>query len=129
MFKFEKSRWHFRHNIIGNAELIGYVAKGLRVNISCFCSHYGFVVHGRVQPLPIEQTHHHHPQTCAACGAPLSIAESGRAHAGYLVIDLVPPSSERAGLEVLQNKHLYYEHDRHCGHRNRAEPGHGSRLS
>jgi hypothetical protein len=54
----------------------------------------------------------------------LSVAEGGRAHAGYLVIDLMPPSSERAGLEVFQSKHLYHEHDCHCGHRSRAEPGH-----
>jgi len=80
--------------------------------------------HGRVQQLPIEQTHHHYPETCAGCGAPLSVADSGRAHAGYLVIDLMPPSSERAGLEVFQSKHLYHEHDCHCGHRSRAEPGH-----
>jgi hypothetical protein len=80
--------------------------------------------HGRVQQLPIEQTHHHRPETCAGCGARLSIAESGCAHAGYLMIDLVPPSSERAGLEVVQSKHLYYEHDCPCGHRTRAEPGH-----
>jgi len=46
------------------------------------------------------------------------------AHAGYLMIDLQPPSSERAGLEVFQSKHLYYEHVCRCGHRSRAEPGH-----
>ena len=80
--------------------------------------------HGRVQQLPIEQTHHHRPETCAGCGAALPTADSGRAHAGYLMIDLVPPSSERAGLEVFQSKHLYDEHACHCGHRTRAEPGH-----
>ena len=80
--------------------------------------------HGRVQQLPIEQTHHHHPATCAGCGAALSTPETARAHAGYLVIDLQPPSSERAGLEVVQSKHLYYEHACPCGHRTRAEPGH-----
>jgi hypothetical protein len=80
--------------------------------------------HGRVQQLPIEQTHHHHPAACAGCGAPLSTPDMGRAHAGYLVIDLRPPSSERAGLEVFQSKHLYYEHVCCCGHRSRAEPGH-----
>ena len=79
--------------------------------------------HGRVQQLPIEQTHHHHPATCAGCGAALSTPETVRAHAGYLVIDLQPPSSERAGLEVVQSKHLYYEHGCRCGHRSRAEPG------
>ena len=77
--------------------------------------------HGRVQQLPIAQTHHHHPATCAGCGAPLSLP--GRAHAGYLVIDLMAPSAERAGLEVFQSKHLYYEHACPCGHRSRAEPG------
>jgi hypothetical protein len=77
-----------------------------------------------MQQLPIEQTHRHHPETCAGCGAALSIAEGGRAHAGYLMIDLVPPSSERAGLEVFQSKHLDYEHACPCGHRTRAEPGH-----
>jgi hypothetical protein len=82
--------------------------------------------HGRVQQLPIEQTHHHRPETCTGCGAALPVADSGRAHAGYLVIDLVAPSSERAGLEVFQSKHLYYEHDCPCGHRSRAEPGHCS---
>ena len=79
--------------------------------------------HGRVQQLPIEQTHHHHPATCAGCGAALSTPETARAHAGYLVIDLQPPSSERAGLEVVQSKHLYYEQACRCGHRSRAEPG------
>lgn len=39
--------------------------------------------HGRVQQLPIEQTHHHHPATCAGCGAALSTPETARAHAGY----------------------------------------------
>ncbi len=80
--------------------------------------------HGRVQQLPIEHTHYHHPATCAGCGAALSTPETARAHAGYLVIDLQPPSSERAGLEVVQSKHLYYEHACACGHRTRAEPGH-----
>ena len=80
--------------------------------------------HGRVQQLPIEQIHHHHPQTCAGCGAPLAMTDIGRAHAGYLLIDLMPPSSERAGLELFQDKHLYYEHECHCGHSTRAEPGH-----
>jgi hypothetical protein len=80
--------------------------------------------HGRVQQLPIEHTHHHHPQICAGCGAALSTPETARAHAGYLVIDLQAPSSERAGLEVVQSKHLYYEHACPCGHRTRAEPGH-----
>ena len=80
--------------------------------------------HGRVQQLPIEQIHHHHPATCAGCGAALSTPQSGCAHAGYLVIDLRPPSAERTGLEVFQSKHLYYEHVCHCGHRSRAAPGH-----
>ena len=57
------------------------------------------------------------------CGAVLSTPESGHAHAGYLVIDLMPPSSARAGLEVVQSKHLYYEQTCRCGHRSRAEPG------
>lgn len=80
--------------------------------------------HGRVQQLPIEHTYHHHPATCTGCGAPFSAADSGCAHAGYLVIDLMPPSSERAGLEVVQSKHLYYEWACRCGHRTRTEPGH-----
>ena len=80
--------------------------------------------HGRVQQLPIEKTYHHHPQTCTGCGAPFSEADSGRAHAGYLVIDLMPPSSERTGLELFQSKHLYYEQACRCAHRTRAEPGH-----
>ena len=80
--------------------------------------------HGRVQQLSIEQTHHHRLATCAGCGAALSMVDGGRAHAGYLMIDLVPPSSERAGLQVFQSKHLYYEHACPCGHRTRAEPGH-----
>jgi hypothetical protein len=80
--------------------------------------------HGRVQQLPIAQTHHHHPERCAGCGELFLPAESGGAHAGYLVIDLIPPSSERAGLEIVQSKHLYYEHVCHCGHHSRAEPGH-----
>ena len=80
--------------------------------------------HGRVQQLPIEQVHHHHPATCAGCGAALSMPERALAHAGYLVIDLMAPSSERAGLELFQSKHLYYEHICGCGHRSRAEPGH-----
>jgi hypothetical protein len=80
--------------------------------------------HGRVQQLPIELVHHHHPATCAGCGAALSPEDTARPHAGYLVIDLQPPSSERAGLEVVQSKHLYYEHACSCGHRSRAEPGH-----
>jgi len=80
--------------------------------------------HGRMQQLPIEQTHHHHPQSCAGCGAPVSMTAGGHAYAGYLVIDLMPPSSARAGLEVFQSKHLYYEHECPCGHSTRAEPGH-----
>jgi transposase len=80
--------------------------------------------HGRVQQLPIEEVLHHHPATCAGCGAALSPADTARPHAGYLVIDLRPPSSERAGLEVVQSKHLYYEHACRCGHRSRAEPSH-----
>jgi transposase len=80
--------------------------------------------HGRMQQLPIEQTHHHYPETCAGCGAALAMADASRPYAGYLMIDLVAPSSERAGLEVFQSKHLYYEHDCPCGHRTRAEPGH-----
>jgi len=82
--------------------------------------------HGRVQQVPIEQTHHHHPEICAGCGAALSVADSARAYAGYLVIDLIPPSSQRAGLQLFQDKHLYYEHECRCGHRSRAEPGHCS---
>jgi hypothetical protein len=77
-----------------------------------------------VQQLAVEQVHHHHPVTCAGCGTALSTPETGHAHAGYLVIDLRPPSPERAGLEVFQSKHLYYEHACSCGHRSRAEPGH-----
>ncbi len=80
--------------------------------------------HGRVQQLPIEQTHHHHPRICAGCGGALALEDTARAHAGYLMIDLQPPSSERAGLEVFQSKHLYYEHVCRCGHRSRAEPCH-----
>lgn len=80
--------------------------------------------HGRVQQLPIEHTHHHHPASCAGCGAPLSLEDTACAHAGYLLIDLRPPSPERAGLEVVQSKHLYYEHACGCGHCSRAEPGH-----
>jgi len=80
--------------------------------------------HGRVQQLAIEQVHHHHPATCAGCGAALSTPETGHAHAGYLVIDLRSPCAERAGLELFQSKHLYYEHVCRCGHRSRAEPGH-----
>ncbi len=80
--------------------------------------------HGRVQQLPIEQVHHHHPATCAGCGTALPPEDTARPHAGYLVIDLMAPSSERAGLEVFQSKHLYYENACSCGHRSRAEPGH-----
>jgi hypothetical protein len=80
--------------------------------------------HGRVQELAIEQVHHHHQATCAGCGAALSTPETGHVHAGYLVIDLMAPSSERAGLEIFQSKPLYYEHACHCGHRSRAEPDH-----
>ena len=34
------------------------------------------------------------------------------------------PSSQRAGLEIVQSKHLYYERQCGCGHWSRAEPGH-----
>ena len=79
--------------------------------------------HGRVQQLPIEVVLHHRPATCAGCGAALSPEDTARPHSGYLVIDLQPPSCERAGLEVVQSKHLYYEQACPCGHRSRAEPG------
>ena len=39
------------------------------------------------------------------------------------MIDLPPPSSERAALEVIQSQHLYYGHACRCGHRSRPEPG------
>ena len=80
--------------------------------------------HGRLQQLPVEQVHHHHPASCTGCGAALSPEDPARPHGGYLVIDLQPPSAERPGLEVVQSKHLHYEHVCRCGHRSRAEPGH-----
>ena len=36
-------------------------------------------------------------------------AHGERVHAGYLVIVLMSPSCERAGLEVFQSKYLYHE--------------------
>jgi len=78
--------------------------------------------HGRMQSLPIDQEFSHYPEI-RTCGAPLSVADPERAHCAHLVIDLVEPSSERAGLEVLQSKHMYYERQCGCGLWTRAEPG------
>jgi transposase len=54
----------------------------------------------------------------------LPAAHGERVHAGYLVIDLMSPSCERAGLEVFQSKYLYHERHCRCEHWSRAEPGH-----
>jgi len=80
--------------------------------------------HGRTQSLPIAQEHHHYPGHCAGCGESLLQAAAGGVHRACLVIDLITPTGEHHGLEVIQDKHLYHECQCGCGHITRAEPGH-----
>jgi hypothetical protein len=65
---------------------------------------------------------HHHPEGCAACGAPLGEGHPERTVSAHYVIDLELPESGRCGLEVVQRKHLYHARQCACGHWTCAEP-------
>jgi hypothetical protein len=78
--------------------------------------------HGRTQCLEVHEEKHHHPEVCAACGAPLGEGHPERTVSAHYVIDLELPESGRCGLEVVQRKHLYHARRCACGHWSCAEP-------
>jgi len=78
--------------------------------------------HGRTQCLEVHEEKHHHPEVCAACGAPLGEGHPERPVSAHYVIDLELPESGRCGLEVVQRKHLYHARQCACGHWSCAEP-------
>ena len=81
--------------------------------------------HGRTQCLAIHEERHHHPEVCAVCGGPLSVADDERVDSAHFVIDLITPASGRTGLEAVQIKQVYFARRCGCGHWTRAEPAEG----
>ncbi len=78
--------------------------------------------HGRTQCLAVHAEQHHHPEICAACGAPLDEGHPERTVSAHYVIDLVVPEPGRCRLEAIQVKHLYHARQCACGHWSYAEP-------
>jgi hypothetical protein len=80
--------------------------------------------HGRTQHLAAHEAFHHCPDTCALCGERLTVSHDARGHSAHTVIDLILPSAERAGLQVIQIKHVYLARRCGCGHWTAAQPAH-----
>jgi transposase-like protein len=81
--------------------------------------------HGRTQCLAVHEEEHHHPEVCAACGAPLGAEQPERAVSAHYVIDLAVPEPGRCRLEAIQVKHLYHARQCACGHWSCAAPATG----
>jgi len=76
----------------------------------------------RSVPLSAEQIVPHYPQHCAACGAPLQIAENLKPYKGFYVLDL---EKNDAGFRVVCSLHHYYAAVCTCGHVTAERPGKG----
>lgn len=76
----------------------------------------------RTMPLVPQQTIAHHPETCAACNAPLEIEPDSKPHMGYYVLELTKHDS---GIEVTCQLHHYYGSSCECGHHTKLMPGIG----
>jgi len=77
----------------------------------------------RTQVLPIDVEHAHIPSHCACCTYRFE-GEAAHAHNARYELDLILPESGRAGLQLEQSKHTYYEVAcPHCGHLTQARPG------
>jgi transposase len=62
--------------------------------------------HGRTQCLAVHEEKHHHPEVCAACGAPLGAEQPERTASAHFAIDLAVPEAGRCRLEAIQVKHI-----------------------
>jgi IS1 family transposase len=73
-------------------------------------------------PLVAELIIPHYPEHCAACSAPLQIAEDAKPHKGFYVLDL---EKNDAGFRVVCSLHHYYAAVCACGHVTVERPGKG----
>ena len=79
---------------------------------------------GRTQVFRANATQAHYPDACAGCGRPLEAAVAV-AYTGFQAVDLHGDDPARPGLTLWVVDHRYYETPCACGHRTRAEAGHG----
>jgi hypothetical protein len=79
---------------------------------------------GRTQVFQAHEERPHYPAVCAGCGRPLERAGAG-AYTGFQAVDLRWDDPARPGLTLWVVDHRYYETPCACGHRTRAEAGHG----
>ena len=79
---------------------------------------------GRTQVFQAHAERPHYPAVCAGCGRPPDPAVAV-AYTGFQAVDLHWDDPARPGLTLWVVDHRYYETPCACGHRTRAEPGHG----
>jgi transposase-like protein len=74
--------------------------------------------HGRTPKLLVQEWVHRHPEVCAACGAPLTLA--GPAYTGWDTIDWVPLAPGEVGFQLGVTRTVLHETGCGCGHHTRA---------
>ena len=79
---------------------------------------------GRTQVFQANAEQAHYPDACAGCGRPLDRAVAV-AYTGFQAVDLRWSDPARPGLTLWVVDHRHYEIPCACGHRTRAEAGHG----
>jgi transposase len=80
---------------------------------------------GRTQVFEARAVIPHSPAVCAGCGQTLTEPVGAVAYTGFQAVDLHWGDSAQPGLIVWVVDHRYYEVPCACGHRTRAEAGHG----
>jgi transposase len=79
---------------------------------------------GRTQVFHAHEEQPHYPEVCAGCGRPLESA-GAVAYTGFQAVDLHWADPADPGLTLWVVDHRFYEVACACGHRTRAEAGHG----
>lgn len=80
---------------------------------------------GRTQVFQAQETIHHAPEVCAACGETLPVSAPRVAYTGFQSLDLRWGDAAHPGLHLHITDHRFYDRRCDCGHHTRARPGAG----